>query len=749
MNSPIAIPPENDEKFESLVGGLSEESKLELLEYWRSVTKRKWAILALGVVIAVVAAAIVYALTPVYRSTATVLIEQKPMKVLSIDDVYGGVSEQKEHYQTQVEIIKSREVGMRVVTALRLWDVPEFDPRLAEKSQIAQWKATLGIGGEKKPWTDERLANSAWSRFNRQLSVEPVRLSQLVKVSFESEDPKLASLVANTVAKEYIDSDREAHFKMTQQANTWLQDRTQSLRDKLSASEQALQAYRDKQGIASLSGSAQTMVGEQIAQITQRMMEARTHLAETESAYNQVKAIKNGDYSSVPAIIRAPNVAEAKKQESEAALKVAELGQRYGAEHTKMIEAQSQLKVARDNLNRQMQAVADSLTHEYDTARNTVRAFEGALGSAKNTVQSQNRQEFQLGVLDREVQSNKQLYDMFMNRAKETNVSGDLQNSVGRVVDQAVPPSTAVKPQKTQIIGIAFVLGLFGGVLVSLLLDKLDNTIKGMEDAERRLHVPVLAALPELGEKEGKTAVTAFLDKPDSVLAESVRTARTGVLLSDLDVPHKIVLVTSSLPGEGKTTTCTNLALAHAQTKRTLLIDADMRKPQVAVRLSLPPGSKGLSNLVSGTAQLSECIHRVPKSTLDVMPVGDVPPHPLELILSLRFKEALTKLSQLYDIIIIDSPPVELVSDALVLSPMATSTIFVTRAMSTPTPLVRKGLVRLKRSGGKVLGLIINHLDFKKSQRYYGEYSGYGGKYYGKDKYGYHYGYAAKHQEAS
>jgi len=134
MNSPIAIPPENDEKFESLVGGLSEESKLELLEYWRSVTKRKWAILALGVVIAVVAAAIVYALTPVYRSTATVLIEQKPMKVLSIDDVYGGVSEQKEHYQTQVEIIKSREVGMRVVTALRLWDVPEFDPRLAEKA---------------------------------------------------------------------------------------------------------------------------------------------------------------------------------------------------------------------------------------------------------------------------------------------------------------------------------------------------------------------------------------------------------------------------------------------------------------------------------------------------------------------------------------------------------------------------------------------------------------------------------------
>ena len=750
MNSPIPIQPENDEKFESLVGGLSEESKLELLEYWRSITKRKWVIAALGVVVAIAAGAIVFAMQPVYRSTATVLIEQKTQKLLSIDDVYGGITEQKEHYQTQVEIIKSREVGMRVVKALHLWDVPEFDPRLAQKSQFERLKTVFGIGEEQKAWTDDSLAEAAWRHFTRQLTVEPVRLSQLVKVAFESEDPKLAAQVANAVAREYIDSDREARFKMTQQANVWLQDRTQALRDKLSASEQSLQAYRDKQGIASLSGSAQTIVGEQVAQITQRLMEARTHLAEAESAYQQVRAIKDGDYSSVPAVIRTASVADAKKQESDAALNVAQLQQRYGPEHTKMVEAQSQLKVARENLRRQSQAVADSLTHEYDTAKRTVQAFESALASAKGTVQTQNREEFQLGVLQREVDSNKQLYDMFMSRAKETNVSDDLQKSVARVVDQAVPATLPVKPQKTQITSIALLLGLFAGVLISLLLDKLDNTIKGMEDAERRLHVPVLAALPELDEKEGKTAVTMFLDQPDSLLSESIRTARTGVLLSDLDVPHKILLVTSSVPGEGKTTICANLALAHAQTKRTLLIDVDMRKPQIAARLGLPPGAKGLSNLVSGTAQLAECIHRVPKSTLDVIPVGDIPPHPLELILSLKFRETLNKLSQVYDIIVMDSPPVELVSDALVLTPMATSTIFVARAMDTPTPLVRKGLVRLKRAGGKLLGLVVNHLDFKKSQRYYGEYSGYGGRYYGKDKHGYHYGYGvAKQKEAS
>ncbi|GAB2888924.1 exopolysaccharide regulatory tyrosine autokinase VpsO [Uliginosibacterium flavum] len=730
MKSPISQVPTDEDQFVSLDGALADESKLELLEYWRSITKRKWGILLLGLVFAMAAAAIVYSLSPVYRSTTTVLIEQGKSNLLSIEDVYSGISQAKEHYQTQVEILKSREVAARVVRDLRLWEYPEFDLRKAEEGGVAKLKASLGFGAVKQEATEARLADAAVDMFSQQFSVEPVRLSQLVKLSFESKDRKLAMLVANATAEAYIAADREARFKMTQQANGWLQERTQSLRDKLLSSERTLQAYRDKSGIVTLSGSAQTMISQQIGEVTQRLVEAKARRAEAESAYEQMKSIVDGDYTSVPAVLRNPSVADARRQEAVASQKVAELQQRYGFEHPKMTQALSEQRAAKESLQRQSQAVAQGLTREYESARSTERAMEGALASARGTVQSVNRQEFQLSVLDREVQANKQLYDLFMNRAKETNLGGDLQGSVARVVDEAVVPYAPVKPKKIMTIAVALVLGLLVGVLVALLLDQLDNTVKGIEDAERRFQQPVLAALPELGSKEGAQAITMFVDKPESYLAEAVRTARTGVLLTDIDLPNRILLVTSSVQGEGKTTVSANLALAHAQTKRTLLIDADMRRPQIGRRLGLPLEAKGLSNLVSGTVALKDCIHCIKGSMLDVMPVGDLPPNPLELLLSSRFSDTLSGLAKQYEVIVIDSPPVELVSDALVLAPMATRTIYVVRAMQTPHPLARKGLVRLQRSGAKILGVVLNHLDHSKSQRYYGDYSGYGAKGY-------------------
>lgn len=743
MNQNSKALPDIDQPFVSLSGGLSEESKLELLEYWRSITKRKWAILALGLLVALLTVAVVYSLTPVYRATATVLIEQGKRKVLSIEDVYGGMSQEKEYYQTQVEIIKSREVASRTVRGLRLWEYPEFDPRKRDGGLLDKAKEVLGIKVEEIVWNEDRLLASTIEVFTRHLSVEPVRLSQLVKLNFEAEDKQLSAVVANALADAYIVADREAKFLMTQQANDWLQERTQALRDKLSDSERALQAYREKQGIVSLSGSAQTVIGQQLGEVTQRLVEAKARRAEAESAYDQMKTVHDGDYSSVPAVVRNANVGEAKKQESTAALKVAELQQRYGSEHPRMVQALSELKVARENTLRQMQTVASSLTREYESARATERALEGALASAKGTVQNVNRQEFQLSVLEREVESNKQLYDMFINREKETHESSDLQSAVARVVDPAVAARLPVKPKKGQIIGIALVLGLFAGVLISLLLDKLDNTVKGIEDAERRFHIPVLSALPELGASVGKSAMTMFIDKPESHLAEAVRTARTGVLLSNLDVSSRILVVTSSVPGEGKTTVASNLALAHAQTKRTLLIDADMRRPQVSRRLSLPPTVRGLSALVAGSASVEECICGLNGSTLMVMPAGEVPPNPVELLLSQRFRETIESLAKQYEVIIIDSPPVELVSDALVIAPLATSTIFVVQAMETASPVARKSLIRLQRAGAQILGVVLNHLDFSKAQRYYGEYSVYSTKGYGA------YGYGAKSKEAS
>lgn len=738
--TPAAVETLHKHKHISLHDPEDEANKLDLVEYWRSITKRKWAILAFGLVVALLAGVIVFALTPIYRATTTVLIEANKNKVVSIEDVYTGMGQSREYFQTQVEIIKSREVAMRAIETLKLWDYPEFDPRKKEKGQLQELQEKLGISEEVAPkeWTPTALANAVYGKFSKQLSIEPVRLSQLAKVSFESSSPALAALVANTVANTYIENDLDARYKMTKQASGWLQERLSSLKTKLDDSERSLQNYREKAGIVDVKSAAQSGAGKQIEEVTQRLVETRLRRAEAENAYNQIKSVgKNGDFSSLPAVVRNSNVSEALKTQAEAERTMSEVSQRYGFEHPKYVAAEAQLKSARENVKRQVDSVVGSVTREYEVAVGTERALEGTLNSARGSIQNLNRKEFELGVLEREVDSNRQIYDMFMKRAKETNVSGDLQSAVARVVDTAVVPGSPVKPQKAQIIGIAFMLGLFIGVLVSLLLDRLDNTIKTTEDVEAKLKAPLLTTLPLLdkGDTDRTASARLFLDNPKSIYSEAIRTARTGVLLSAIDVPNRILLVTSSLPGEGKTTFSINLALAHSQTKRTLLIDADMRRPAITKGLDLAPGAKGLSELVAGTAVLDDCLQAVPGSTLSVLGSGRIPPNPLELLLSQKFKSTLDELAAIFDIIVIDSPPVELVSDALVISAHATGVIYTVKAADTPYPLARKGLQRIRRADGEVMGVVLNRFDFKQAEKYYGEYSGYGKYGYGKGGY--------------
>lgn len=731
--SPAGLQPPQPLPFKPITLAVSDEQRLELLELWRSILKRKWAILGLAFAAAVVAAAVALAITPIYRSTSTLLIEAGKGKILSIEDVYQAAAgqQQREYYQTQVEILKSRDVAERTVRALKLWEHPEFDPRRKGTGWWANAKQAMGLGKAKPVWTDDSLAEAVVGPFQEALSIEPVRLSQLVKVSFESADAKLAPAVANALAQAFIVSDREARFQVSQQASGFLQERLGDLRDKLNKSEQALQTYREAKGIVNLEGSAQTLAGQQAGGTNAQLVAARARRMELQSAYNQVAAA-GGNLVGIPAVMRDPGVAEAQRQVNDATRQLALLQQTLGERNSKVLETRAQLEAATASLKRQSEAAADGLTREYRAALSTEQSLERALGSVRSAVKDVNREEFQLAVLEREVETNRQLYNMFMSRAKETDLAGDVQASVGRVVDPAVEAERPVKPAKAQLVVVAFMLALFAGSLISMLLDKLDNTVKGGDDAETRLRLPLLTALPVLEKLDHDHTARLFLDQPDSHHAEAIRTARTGVLLSNIDVSNKVLLVTSTVPGEGKTTLAINLALAHAATKRTLLIDADMRRPQVGHRLHMPAGCKGLSNLVSGTASAAECLHPVDGSPLLVMPVGDLPPNPLELLLSQRFKDALAALSEQFEIVIIDSPPVELVSEALVLAPMATSTILVVKALSTPTPLVRKSISRLQRAGASMLGVVVNHLDFSKAQRYHGQY--------GAGSYGYSYG---------
>src|SRR5450830_7837 len=677
------------------------EEKLDFVEYWKSISKRKWAILGFGITVAVLAAVVVFIMTPVYRSTVTLLIDTTKSKVVSIDEVYSGFSDNHDYFQTQVEILKSPDIALKTIAKLKLWANPEFDPRKKQASWTDKFLTEIGyLESTPIKWDDDSLAKAVLPKFNKQLSIEPIRLSLLVKVNFESLDKQLAADVANTMARSFIDSDLDVRFQMTQRASAWLEERMVGVREKLDASEKALQAYRDQAGIVDIKSESQSGAGKQIEEVTQRLVETRLRRAEAENAYNQIKnAPKGADLSSLPAVVKNVVVGEALKQQAEADRKLSEIAQRYGAEHPKYVQAEGEAKTARDNVKRQIETVVQSVTREYEVAKGTENMLAQTLSQAKGSVQGINRKEFQLNLLERDVDSNKQIYDLLIAAA------------------------------------------------ASLLIDLLDNTLNSTTDVETKLKQPLLTTLPLLDRKNADRSSTAhmFLEDPKSLYSESIRTARTGVLLSSIDLTNRILLVTSSVPGEGKTTFSINLAVAHSHTKKTLLIDADMRRPAVAKGLDFDPHLLGLSDLVAGTAPFSACVQTVAGSDLHVITTGTSVPNPLEIILSQRFKDTIAELSKIYEIVIIDSPPVELVSDALVLSKMASGVIYVVKALDTPYQLAKKGLTRIRRAEGKILGVVLNHLDFKKAEKYYGEYSGYGK--YGYDKHGYGDNYGGKEEE--
>ena len=721
---------------------VAEAETLDLVEYWRSITKRKWSILALVFLVALLTTLIVYSLRPTFRSTATILIEQGKSKVVSIEEVYNAMGGNREYYQTQVEILKSQELARKVVERLKLTTHPDFDPRQSEEAARDFW-LPMDLFKSKTPASDDEIQKRVIRRFMNDLQVQPVRNSQLVQVSYSSFDKDLAAKVPNTLADVYIESDLEARVSMTQKAGAWLTDRLGGLRKKLDESEKALQDYRDRERIIDAKGVALSGFSKALEEATSNLVSARSKRAEAESLYNQVQAArqgKGGGIESIPAVLKHPTVQRLKEQEADAERKLADASKRYGPDHPKMQQANGELAAAKESTKRQIDTVVAGVFKEYEVARANELAIAGALGQSKSEIQGLNRKEFQLGVLEREAQANRQLYDMFMNRFKETNVAGDLQSTVARVVDPATIQSVPYAPKKVQIVSIAAAVALLIGVMLSLLLDRISNTINTAGEVEARLGLPMLGYLMKMdGGKKSIKSELAFITDSQSLFSESIRTIRTSVLMSALDSPKKVIVITSSVPEEGKTTVSFNLACALAQVKRVLLVDADLRRPKIGRLIGRDKDAPGLSHMVSGVAPISECIYQHVEGGFHILSAGFVPPNPLEMISSAKFGEVLDKLKEAFDIILIDSPPVQLVSDAVVLSQLASTVIYVVKADSTPFPLARNGIRRLAMANAPLLGVVLNQLDLERAEKYYGEYSGYG-RYRGYKGYAYGYG---------
>jgi polysaccharide biosynthesis transport protein len=715
---------------------------LDIVEYWRAISKRRWSILGLTFLVSLLTLLVVSGIRPQYRGTATLLIEQGKSKIVSIEEVYSQGMIQREYYQTQAEILKSEDLARKVIAKLKLTTHPDFDPRQAQPAWTSRLTAYVTGPHEEAVVSEDDVLKRVVAIFKRDLSVQLVRNSQLAQIGFISHDKELAARVPNTLAETYIESDMEARMAMTQKASEWLRDRMGELRSKVDASEKALQDYRDRERIVDAKGVAMSGASKQLEEFTRSLVEARQRRAEAESAFALVQQIRAGkstmSYDSIPAVLRHPGVQRQKDQEADADRRLSDAAKRYGPEHPKMIQARAELDAAKESTRKQIELVVSGLSRDYEVAKANESAVERALAQSKGDIQGLNRKEFQLGVLEREVQQNRNLYDMFVNRLKETNAAGDLQTTIGRIVDPATVPTSAYAPNKKQIVSISAAVTLVLAAMLALLLDRLSNTVNSTGDVEQKLGVPALGILHKIKgfSTKGFISELAFFNDTQSTFAEAVRTVRTSVMMSALDHPHKVVVVTSSVPEEGKTTLSFNLACALGQVKKVLLIDGDLRRPKIGRLVGRDTKLPGLADMVAGQAQVSQCIFFDQRAGIHILAAGTVPPNPLELLSSRRFEEVFSKLKDAFDVVVIDSAPLQLVSDAQVLSQFASSVIYVVKADATPYQVAQNGLKKLRRVDAPILGVVLNQLDLEKAEKYYGEYSGYK-SYKGYKKYGY------------
>tara|TARA_R110001583_G_scaffold40193_1_gene128596 strand:- start:1117 stop:3363 length:2247 start_codon:yes stop_codon:yes gene_type:complete len=726
----------NNAKLE--ISKASVEEIIDLRHYFAVINKYKWRIGFFAIAVSLLAAFIASNVTPIYSATATILIEADQAKAVSFDEIYGLDSNRKEYYTTQFEILKSRKIAQSVIEKLDLQNHPDFiaEPSLGREF-INDIKNAIPFLPKKQPVTlpaDDQAEMSLQSLvgvFLGRLSINPVYTTQLVRISFKSSDAKLAALVANTVGDVYIEQNLSAQMGMTQKASGWLTTRLSDLRIRLDESESKLQQYRERENLVDVSGVV-GLVSKELEQTSEQLVIARQVRNKLLSIVRVIDEYGRDDLEmlgSISEISSQPIIQNVKETLATVERKVSELGQRYGPKHPKMIAAQAELLTVNNDMSDQVRRLITGVEKELTTSERNIEALEQELVRIKAQYQTLTSKEFEYRKLSREVETNSEIYNTFLSRSKETEVTGDFNSAVARFTDRAFRPNYPVSPNKLLIVILTFILTAVFGVVTAFVVASLNNTFKYARDIENKLSQRMIGLLPLVTfKKKIGFMLHYFYNENGKKFAESVRTLRTNFLLTQLDKGTKTIEITSSLPGEGKTTTAINFAFALAQVEHTLLIDADMRKPSICKRFSIPPYHPGLANLIAGTKTFNECVYHDEVSGLTVMPCGQRPPNPLELLTSPKFSQVLAELERSFDRIIIDTPPVQVVSDSLIIAQQADAVIFVVKSDDTRIGVAQSGLGRLVRVNAQIAGVVLNQVDTKKMSEteylgYYNDYS--------------------------
>ena len=735
-----------------------------------AVVSRYRHLVVVAVLLAIVGALLkTYTTLPLYRAHATVLLEETPVSVDVFRNYPRYYENPKPFLETQYRVLQSRELALRAVELLDVAEAPEFngegaEPPVLQAAFVSFQRAVtaslrrLVAGSARRepaapaaPPSPNALATAILAR----VQVTPVPDSHLVNVSFQSADPELAARAVNVLAEEYVRLNLEIKLASMDETLTWLAEELTKQRATVEAAEYRLATYRETQNALSLDDT-QDIVTTRLQQLNNALTVAETTRAQKEALYDQVQAlgVNSAAARALPAVMQNPAIRDAKTRLTVLEAERVWLSQRYGARHPEILKIDVGIAAVTRELGEATTLAILSLRSDFEAALAEERALRAELDAQKDTALVLNRKSVDYGVLERDAASEQQVYETLLQREKELRIESHLQTNNVRLVDRATVPGAPFTPNTRDDLVLAIVFALVGSVGLAFGLNAIDDTLKTPEDVTKLLNVPFLGLTPTVpGERRPLLSDPAV----PANFKEYYRALRTSLVFTVRTLPDhasRIVMVTSAQPLEGKTTTACNLAMVLTLGgARVLLIDGDMRRPSVHTVFGLRNGI-GLSNVLAGQNRLHQAIRQTEDPNLSIMSAGHVPPNPAELLASAEMVDLLRRsvtgpakrrrrkaggprrdpasrrqtpssVVSSFDWVIIDTPPVLAVTDAVALMPSVSGLVFVVGAEMTSLGAAERGLHLLTASGPADVGVVLNRVNFNRNKHYYQRYYGY------------------------
>lgn len=724
-------------------GAAVEQEETHLRDYWRIIRRRLWVPISIVIVTVTLAAIYNLRLPSIYEGITEIALERED-RIVNVKDLQinmGG--DDSQYINTQLKIMQSPRVAYLVAKSLDLEHNADFLPGFRSGNQISQ---TLDvINGESDEQAEMQRLEPLIETLLGNIDVKPVRETRLVEIHYRHSNPDLARKISDTWAEAFIKNDRDSRYAANKKSGEFLEKSVADYKLRVKEAEERLLNYRRANQILDF-GEKENTVSERLVALNQLLLEAETERKTAQLSYEMSRGV--ADVTTLPDVQRDPIVQELNKKITELRQQRERLLVEFTPEWPDVKKVEQQLSRLEGELRASHQRILATIENQYRSSLSKEDSLRKAFAEQRAETLQQNEGAIMAKMLQKEIDTNNQMLTNLLESQQGVEISAaGLLKSTVRITRAAQLPRVPVSPKRTQNILLSALLALIGGVGLVLFLDYINNKVESVEDIDRYLRLPALGVIPMLqgggkakrlmAGKNGKELVPSGAGGNGSVIltqveanssiAESYRQLRTALLLSSAGHAPRTLLITSSQPAEGKTTTSVNTAISLAQTGASVLIvDADLRRPRVHKIFGLK-NNAGLSNYLAGEGELASLI-QVAMPNLYVLPVGPLPPNPAELLGSPKMKTVVETLSANFDYVVIDSPPVSSFADSLILSALVEGVIIVVKGGVTPREMAQRTKAHLQSVGAKILGVVINQIKLQPHDYYY--YSTYYSRYY-------------------